>query len=802
MKLSHCISEMALYRSGVLCNADQSESTRSSLIGYDKVMILSYPDENGREPSDFQQLLIPLSYLRTTWPPEFISVNNERSLVAVAASKGVAVCNIATRRWRIFGDLNPGSHNKCCALAWIGKTLLIFNELIEASGQTKYELNVLSREANASPRAQPHVAIPAKPILVDVREDGYLLVICENSLLYLYRLEIDSRATQVSLHAKMILPTRESNSSKDSSKIPGGGISVARIFPPVDMPELNGETEITGPSKLMMVRSTGTLIFVDMASMMSVPLLRNVEQFWYSNNCISKSVHFDSSKTRPVFWALGDDGVKVCFASEFRKLLQEHSQHPRSRSAEGFVEKWFEPDSEAYPIGVSLRSGTMIGISQKVEPDVVRGAGVIVPFCSIDVRGQPFFHRVLSHLLRTSDDKEALKFAYQCLDLPQFVDSLEWLLFEAVSDDVENGNGRGGETYEKREFRSRVLRLLHYFGEYEDIVIRCARKMESKKWPLLFAEVGEPAALLEMCYMSKQFRSAACLLIVLQEMWGLLSSLHHIARLLDRVIEEGCYDLASDLRHFLDNAEMAASNSPAPRRAGSYDYIVSASPMNRGHPSITASVIRKARLLLAADNFRSLSSLCLYLDFPLSLFLSKERGPMVSDFKLVGIQMHVSFIWDEPTGELVFGAINAASNSGDFDVLADLKSKSERQEDIIRDSIGSDVGVNFAMHMERARSSPGACRRIRNRAKLVTTAELQYLMNSALLAGEAADDIAALCAVLLLNLAVAETVMKRNSAVRDGILDFLQSSGSRSYGLLATYLNPLEAEEASNAGAS
>mmetsp|Transcript_6523 Transcript_6523/g.9348 ORF Transcript_6523/g.9348 Transcript_6523/m.9348 type:complete len:107 (-) Transcript_6523:2450-2770(-) len=106
------------------------------------------------------------------------------------------------------------------------------------------------------------------------------------------------------------------------------------------------------------------------------------------------------------------------------------------------------------------------------------------------------------------------------------------------------------------------------------------------------------------------------------------------------------------------------------------------------------------------------------------------------------------------------------------------------------------------MHIERARSSPGACRRIRNRAKQVTTAELQYLMNSALLAGEAADDIAALCAVLLLNLTVAEMVMKRNSAVKEGILEFLKSSRSRPYGTLANYLNPSEAAEAPEAGGS
>lgn len=87
-----------------------------------------------------------------------------------------------------------------------------------------------------------------------------------------------------------------------------------------------------------------------------------------------------------------------------------------------------------------------------------------------------------------------------------------------------------------RDYLSKVVRFLHYFGEYEDIVVRCARKMESKRWPRLFNEVGEPAALLELCYMSHRFRTAACLLVVLQEMWGYMSTTHHVIRLLDRAV--------------------------------------------------------------------------------------------------------------------------------------------------------------------------------------------------------------------------------------------------------------------------
>lgn len=137
-------------------------------------------------------------------------------------------------------------------------------------------------------------------------------------------------------------------------------------------------------------------------------------------------------------------------------------------------------------------------------------------------------------LMSSNDDRAALQLALRCVNLPQFGDSLEWLLYETVLEqDRHDVEGSAADTSTREGLFRRVVWLLRYFGEYEDIVVRCARKMDSHWWPLLFAYAGEPASLLESCSHTGRLRTAACLLVILQEMFGYMSSTPHALRLLN-----------------------------------------------------------------------------------------------------------------------------------------------------------------------------------------------------------------------------------------------------------------------------
>jgi len=208
----------------------------------------------------------------------------------------------------------------------------------------------------------------------------------------------------------------------------------------------------------------------------------------------------------------------------------------------------------------------------------------------------------------------------------------------------------------QRELFPRVIRLLRYFGEYEDVVVRCARKMDSKRWPLLFAVAGEPAALLEQCFVSGRLRTAACLLVILQEMWGFISSTPHSLRLLDAALERGELGLAADLANFLSKADragmlnssqltaredvgwMAAAtarpSATAPSRWGGHDGLADgADDAARSAPdpdapvrlpAVDVSVLKSARRLLQDGQWRRLAALSVRMDFPLAAWLRRE----------------------------------------------------------------------------------------------------------------------------------------------------------------------------------
>ena len=66
-----------------------------------------------------------------------------------------------------------------------------------------------------------------------------------------------------------------------------------------------------------------------------------------------------------------------------------------------------------------------------------------------------------------------------------------------------------------------------------------------RRWPPLFSLAGEPAALLEQCFVSGRWRTAVYLLVILQEMWGFISSTPH-SLLVEAALACGEIDLATE----------------------------------------------------------------------------------------------------------------------------------------------------------------------------------------------------------------------------------------------------------------
>lgn len=879
---------------GSLC---QSDSSRLAILGSDRILMLWHAhgadeDESGRRQTgaassdlfSWQQLLIPYDYLWRNWPPTNVAVSSDASYVAVAGEHGVAICHLRTQRWRVFGDDDHGSRIKCSCLAWVGKTIVIGNEIAPstsgAESEREHELLFYLRDHGDANVLQTKKSLPSRPVLSDVRADGYLLVMCEDARVFLFKMTEHYSRGRVDVREvyTLLLPTRESGLmyrqdhanganraplyGKKHRPAPGGGITEAKIFPPLMRIRAPGEPEAPTPTHIMLLRSTGSLILLDTELMVSTALLRYVERFWYTPvDCTP----FDIMTHRPVWWAYGDDGLHVCFQDGSHMesgegLDEDLSPVVSGRKKKVEVEQWFELDAEVYPLAIMSKYGMVLGATQglvnKVDVD-----GVPIPSHTIQVKRLPTLHTLLRHLLMRpiSDERLALQVALKCVAQPQFVDSLEWLLYEAVLEhDDENGvnkrteNGSALVRQKSRAARAaiqqgfpesprrrhagsglfpRVIRLLKYFGEYEDVVVRCARKLDSKRWPLLFSMAGEPAALLEQCFVSGRLRTAACLLVILQEMWGFISSTPHSLRLVEAALGRGEVDLAADLANFLAKADRAGMlNSSQLRAVEDVSWVAEALRRpstcalrqmlhKEGRevradriPAVDLAVLNHSRWLLNRMDFRNLVSVSLKMDFPLDEWLKrelKERSgsrPFVRDFGSTILSLHRQFQCVEPElsdvrqAMKVFNAgIDATKTRGfpldEVQYLGSLVNGMSVSEDYVGDA---DHGASAVKIWEEAGSSGAALESSsslddvseglrRSRARTKFHLELSYLMTVCRLAG--APDLTLLCATLLLDISTLRTVLRAHEELFGPYVAALNEFNVSGYDALLAVVN-------------
>eukprot|EP00178_Gracilaria_changii_P005200 TRINITY_DN184_c0_g1_i1.p1 TRINITY_DN184_c0_g1~~TRINITY_DN184_c0_g1_i1.p1 ORF type:complete len:1340 (+),score=184.82 TRINITY_DN184_c0_g1_i1:130-4149(+) len=925
--LKEChLMEFTFYKATPGGASYHSTASRLAMYGSDRIMMLWNADEStgddhddsGKASNDlfaWQHLIIPSDYLWRNWPPTCVAINADSSYIAVAGEHGVAICHIKFLRWRVFGDLQQDRRIRCCALAWLGRTLVVGNE-IPSTGRGalnkpgRFELLFYARDQLEGSALQAQRDLPSRPVLTDVRGDGYLLVICEDAQVFMYKVTEQTSKNRISIREvyRLFLPTREmvplyqqdkqtkvdSSTQKDIPGIvppaPGGGISEARIFPPLSAVMMgDGEAkELSAPKHIMLLRNTGSLILLDTESMVSTALLRYVERFWYTPvDCTP----FDITSHRPVWWAYGDDGIHVCFHDGMVKkddfdedLPLDPSLLPYITRRKGVeVEQWFELDPEVYPLSIISQYGMLLGATQGLVMHNIELDSGPLPSYMIQVKRQPILHTLLRHLLMKpkSDERVALQVALKCVSQPQFIDSLEWLLYEAVLEHEDgqhvtlNGDNSyitsdnkpksaldGGvtpplksksmpEVYPESPRRKkpggelfpRVIRLLRYFGEYEDIVVRCARKLDSRRWPLLFSLAGEPAALLEQCFVSGRLRTAACLLVILQDMWGFISSTPHSLRLVEAALERGELELAADLADFLGKADRAGMlNSSQLRTNEDVSWITEATGAPKGdtlsritlnHPSgkhknripaVDLAVLNHARLLLNKMDLRNLAALAVRMDFPLAEWLRRElKGknasrPFVRDFGSTILTLHRQFQFPEPDMQDVRKAMrvfnedadtprNRGASEDDLRKLSEF-TKIARAMKLDADkpdpdaSDGDEVKANF---MDSGAQSafgsqlppPPACYdsemlvSIRAKAKQLCGQELNYLMTVGRKAR--APDLILCCATLLLDISALRMVLRGHDELFEPYVAALLEFNVPGYNALVAVLNEIAA---------
>jgi hypothetical protein len=171
---------------------------------------------------------------------------------------------------------------------------------------------------------------------------------------------------------------------------------------------------------------------------------------------------------------------------------------------------------------------------------------------------RPCIHDVIRCLLEMGMHDEATDTTQYCHRMyPDFVKLGELLVREALertyddrrsmedkstsnSDTIASTHSNSGSNSSSNSMLSssssvllqRILLLLRSFSGYEDIVMRCGRRAERSRWPLLFPLAGQPTDLFERAVKCGKYRVASSLLVIMDNIE-------------DAMLEEGVTSLSS-----------------------------------------------------------------------------------------------------------------------------------------------------------------------------------------------------------------------------------------------------------------
>lgn len=228
-----------------------------------------------------------------------------------------------------------------------------------------------------------------------------------------------------------------------------------------------------------------------------------------------------------------------------------------------FISKKLIPfDQNIFPLGIDSHLGVLVGLFNKVKLHANQSIKKSVNNTIDDVHAcffyesklHPYLHVILKHLVTHGNNGflEAYQLVSKCHWQMFTPVSLELLLYTSLMDEKVQ------HQYEYSSLK-RVVSFLRSCPEFEDIVINCARKIESSHWPQLFDIIGSPRKLYEKCLLRAKIRTASQYLLIIQCLEGVELARNLAYQLLSQLkesrtgeITSKTYCLIKDIRRFLD----------------------------------------------------------------------------------------------------------------------------------------------------------------------------------------------------------------------------------------------------------
>lgn len=501
------------------------------------------PPTNGMVSSpQWKVVQLPSSYLVLNWPVKYAAVNSSGTHVAVSGKAGFALYSGFKGKWKLFGNELQEQSLVCRG------GLLWFREVVvfPCRVQEKYEeVRFYSLHSNLDNSQLLHTLKLTSPIVKLNLLGNHLLLGSRDCHMSIYSLN-----TTVVPSKGLVLSVSKLHELSLAQSLPHPwATSLIAMVPSTIRTEPGVSKESPRPIESVMLNVSGKLLMLQQD--LPNPYAEQQEEWLFSFPvCLATSVeamwtpplpsrpHPPEEHLMESLWlACGATGIKV-----WLPLFPRDECHP------SFLSKriMLTLPVAVYPQAVLFHDAVLFGLSHETAfTDALSSSKHSFPFAIVERTTHIFLHHILRQLLRRNLGSHALQIARSCSHLPYFAHVLELMLHEVLEEEAP------GAMPVPDALLPRVVEFIKQFPEFLETVGSCARKTEVALWQYLFAAVGNPRDLFELCISDDRLKTAATYLIIIQNLETATVSRQLATRLLDAALDNSQWELCKDLVRFL-----------------------------------------------------------------------------------------------------------------------------------------------------------------------------------------------------------------------------------------------------------
>jgi hypothetical protein len=625
-------------------------------------------------------LQVPESYLVLNWPLKYSCVDCTGSYIATAGKAGLALYSCVTRKWKLFSNEQQEQGVVCCGGVVWWKDIVVFPCV---ASKSVVEVRFYSLHSKLDTSHYLYTLKMMSPLAKINLHGNHLLVLTNNGTLIIYHMsqEVEPQTSAATLKISKYYESSLSQSVPRVELAISAMTSTLKAEPSRTLNQESGcgpdedlESILLNMSgKILMVQRTSTVTTETGRRKVTfgqpVCLASQVETVWAPPP--ERAGQHCNHMSQSLWLHCGSSGLKV-----WLPLFPDDNPHPTFLSKRIML----SIETTVYPQVVLFLESAILGLSHEtlVLSDLSSPGPslVIFPYATVERAIQLCLHPILRQLLKRNLGAHALQLAQGCCHLPYFTHVLECMLHEVLEEEAP------ANLPLPDPLLPQVVQFIKHFPQFHTTVSSCARKTEVALWRYLFAAVGKPRDLFEVCIKSGNLATAATYLIIIQNLETSAVSKKLATRLLESALEAGVWGLANNLVRYLQaigggEVSLATPKTTTPGTPFSASGPLSSEsvgvvktpeemgteePKSFARPQFVADtntkveyfidllLTRHARKLLAACQIKDLGKFAANLDFGLMSWLASERtrAGKVEDFVSNLLTLHQQFDWPLP----------------------------------------------------------------------------------------------------------------------------------------------------------